>query len=76
MVSATELLQEGQIPGPEGLRVNVGPALFCVTICKLPNLSETHLHHREMGTIVPTHPRLLRTLNEVIHSKSLAHCDC
>lgn len=59
ILNAKDFLQKGQTLGLEGLKVNVGSALYCVMICKLPNLSKPQLHHCEMGTIVPTHPRLL-----------------
>lgn len=54
LANAKELWQEGQTLVPGNLEVNAGIMFRCVTICKLPNLSEPQLHHCEMGTIVPT----------------------
>lgn len=59
MLNAKELWQEGQTLGPEGLKVKAGSALYYAMICKLPNFSEPQWQHCEMGTVVPTHPRLL-----------------
>lgn len=59
MLSAKELWQEEQTLRPEGHRVKAGSALYCVMICKLPNLSEPQFHHEGVSTIVPNHPRLM-----------------